>query len=637
MNLGPADFPENVLTALRDGSLVVFAGAGVSINPPANLPTFQGLAAQVASNTGRKQLKEEGPVEYFSRINGPENVHQEIADILTKANPLPNSLHKDILGLFVRQRQPRIVTTNFDLLFEAAKSGEAWYAYTAPALPPGDRFQGIVHLHGAITQPEEMVVTISDISRAYLMEGWALGFLKQMFSALTVLFVGYSHDDIMMQYLARGMPAQDEVLQRRFALTPEGAEVEAHWKNLGITPVTFPKGLKNRHEHLPWAMNSMAELISRGPGEWEQRIRAIAERPYTPTDPEEQDVIAAAFLDPQQKLGFFTDAAESPEWLGWVERNWSVGRLFQPGELDEVEGALAVWIAEEFTTQFPGELRQLIGRQGSHLNPVLWERMAFALANQQAPITGPDTTRKWIPLLLYTTPQGDNALTCGGLDYIAETCVREGLTESLVACFGEMCRMTMSVRGDDVELGTACPQWLLQKTWSTMKDNLDDVAEPVLDLAVRQIEQRHWTLAQWNSEGADIDMDSRRRAQIKISPEEADAQGIDSIIDAARDCLEWLSQRDPERVLQWCNRNVASQILLLIRLSTLTIGYIPTVCFDDGAKIDWLIENELLYHPHAKPEAQSVATAAMPNADAATQERLLEALKQQAEPPLELE
>ena len=42
------DFPKPLLTALRNGRLVVFAGAGVSMGEPADLPDFENLARAIA-------------------------------------------------------------------------------------------------------------------------------------------------------------------------------------------------------------------------------------------------------------------------------------------------------------------------------------------------------------------------------------------------------------------------------------------------------------------------------------------------------------------------------------------------------------------------------------------------------------
>ena len=45
-------FPEPLRAALRDGRLVVFAGAGVSMGKPASLPDFRTLADSIAAGTG---------------------------------------------------------------------------------------------------------------------------------------------------------------------------------------------------------------------------------------------------------------------------------------------------------------------------------------------------------------------------------------------------------------------------------------------------------------------------------------------------------------------------------------------------------------------------------------------------------
>lgn len=54
-----------------------------------------------------------------------------------------------------------------------------------------------------------MVLTDADFGRAYLTEGWARRFLVEVFRQYTVLFVGYSHSDVVMNYLARASPAGD--------------------------------------------------------------------------------------------------------------------------------------------------------------------------------------------------------------------------------------------------------------------------------------------------------------------------------------------------------------------------------------------------------------------------------------------
>lgn len=42
------DLPQALVAAQREGRLVIFAGAGVSMGPPANLPSLKDLAVQIA-------------------------------------------------------------------------------------------------------------------------------------------------------------------------------------------------------------------------------------------------------------------------------------------------------------------------------------------------------------------------------------------------------------------------------------------------------------------------------------------------------------------------------------------------------------------------------------------------------------
>ena len=53
INIKGVIFPESLLNALRDGRLVAFAGAGVSIGLPAGLPSFRKLAERAAEGTGQ--------------------------------------------------------------------------------------------------------------------------------------------------------------------------------------------------------------------------------------------------------------------------------------------------------------------------------------------------------------------------------------------------------------------------------------------------------------------------------------------------------------------------------------------------------------------------------------------------------
>ena len=213
MRIAGVNFPEQVLSALRDDRLVVFAGAGVSMGEPANLPDFRQLAKIVARGTGQSLGKTEPVDQFLGRlVSSGVDVHGRTADALSAHDLRPTELHKQLLRCLRNDEAVRVVTTNFDLLFEKAADDEfprRPEVFRAPALPLGTEFDGIVHLHGSVKRPNQMTLTDADFGRAYLTGRWAARFLVDLFRTYTVLFVGYSHDDIVMSYLARALADTD--------------------------------------------------------------------------------------------------------------------------------------------------------------------------------------------------------------------------------------------------------------------------------------------------------------------------------------------------------------------------------------------------------------------------------------------
>ena len=187
MNISGIDFPKPLLDAWRSNQLVLFTGAGVSIPQPAGLPSFRQLAEAVARGSGETPEKDEPEDRFLGRLaHKGQQVHLQAAQALREDAPKPSCLHHDLTALYRNHRRGlrcggileslRIVTTNFDTLFEEAvkeRFGEHPEVFRAPALPLGRDFKGIVHVHGSIDSPKDMVLTDADFGRAYLTEGWA--------------------------------------------------------------------------------------------------------------------------------------------------------------------------------------------------------------------------------------------------------------------------------------------------------------------------------------------------------------------------------------------------------------------------------------------------------------------------------
>ena len=280
MKIGGVDFPEPLLNALRDGRLVVFAGAGISMGPPANLPSFSELARQVAKGTGLTIGEHEPEDRFLGQLKAAgTDVHQIAVQRLRQNDPQPKELHRDLLRLYPNAEDIRIVTTNFDLLFEEAVSDMFDMGpriFYAPELPLGERLHGIIHIHGSVSEPEEMILTDRDFGRAYLTQadGWARRFLVDLFANHTVLFVGYSHNDTIMNYLTPSLPPDG--YDMRYALIGDRSDTPARWRSMGIQPITFPQKSKSDYSGLDKAVAGLANHRRRRILGWQQEITNIA-------------------------------------------------------------------------------------------------------------------------------------------------------------------------------------------------------------------------------------------------------------------------------------------------------------------------------------------------------------------------
>ncbi|WP_457091741.1 SIR2 family protein [Microvirga sp. P5_D2] len=155
--------------------------------------------------------------------------------------------HRVLLDLATSRGVTRLVTTNFDLLFEA--SNPTLHSFGPPNLPDphSDRdFRGIVHLHGRVdarymgAQDDEFVISSADFGRAYLSVGWATRFIQRLLSRFQILFVGYSADDPPMQYLLEGLNLSAGTRNRLYALQDgEQRSAIALWEHRGVQAIPF--------------------------------------------------------------------------------------------------------------------------------------------------------------------------------------------------------------------------------------------------------------------------------------------------------------------------------------------------------------------------------------------------------------
>ena len=231
------NFPNEIIEAIRKNNFVVFAGAGASVDAPTSLPDFVDLAKKIAEGTG-EILKEDDTCEAFLGYLKSKSidVNKQAAELLSGTCLKHNQTHEAIIDLFADPSKIKIITTNYDQMFEQVleSRGLSVSAYNAPALPLGNDVDGIIHVHGNINNPKYMVLTDEDFGKAYLTEGYAARFLIKLFQSYTILFIGYSYRDTILRYLTRAMDRLPE--KTRFILTDEE---QSDWKLLGLTPIYF--------------------------------------------------------------------------------------------------------------------------------------------------------------------------------------------------------------------------------------------------------------------------------------------------------------------------------------------------------------------------------------------------------------
>ena len=638
MKIANIDFPKPLLNALRDGKLVIFAGAGVSMCEPACLPSFKALADMIAQGTG-KTLQNREPIDRFlGRLqHDGVKVHTLAAKKLSPPGLQTTNLHRNLLRLYSNAEQVRVVTTNFDLLFEqAAKdvfTSSQPNVFQAPALPLGHRFNGIVHIHGAVSYSDEMVITDADFGRAYLSEGWARRFLVDLFRSFTVLFVGYSHDDTIMSYLARALPVGEA--DQRFVLIGETDNDADRWRLLGIEPISYPQADENDYSALYESVRRMAEHVRRDVLGWQREVTAIAEKP-PPLDEKSLDIIEYA-LEDETKIQFFTKAASDPDWIDWLDERRILNALFGDGTLSERDQALSWWLAENFACNQADKLFLLIGKYNMRLNPHFWDALGRTIGREEA-LLEKDILSRWISLLLASLQ--DDVRTDMHLLWMGERCIKHGMLDSLLQVFDTMAGSRLLIKEGfkwpdeeddnesppvDVELPLIGDHFGLERLWTDgLKPKLSQVAEPLLARVVKRLEERYLTLHVWQKANRDWDSTSDARSAIEPHAQNDYLQPIDELIDVARDCLEWLSSNQVETATEWCNRLIGSDAPLLRRLAVHGVSKLESMTADE--KIDWLLTHIDLHDICAHHEIFQAVGKVYPNANTQYQEALIKAV-----------
>jgi hypothetical protein len=631
--LGTIEFDGRILDALRDDKLAVFAGAGVSMGPPSNLSSFWKLTCDIAQGTGL------APAEPLDRFLGQLQhrgvaVHERAAQLLSLPDSTPNILHHDLLRLFRSADRVRLVTTNFDLHFETAAHtlfGAAPDIYRAPALPLGYDFTGIVHVHGALPRAKDLVLTDTDFGRAYLTEGWARRFLVDVFRYYTVLFVGYSHDDVVMNYLARALPADG--VAGRFALT----EKDGNWELLGISPIHFNKGISaDEYKELYEGVQRLAERATRGALDWQLRLAEVGRR-APPADEEAIGEVEQALRE-VHTTRFFINVARDPEWLRWLHARKHLDALFATADLSERDKLLTGWLAEHFAIEHVDVVFEILAVHDLRLNPVLWWSVGRELGLTKDKPLEDSALKRWATILLASAPaHTDHHI----LMWLAERCASQRCVELTLTVFLTMCEHRLRIKPgffwpgeEDSErsrhLDAECPlradHWSLNEVWTEhVRPHLALIVQPLLSDLTRRLENIHHDLVAWGKASRDWDPVSYGRSAIEPHEQDQHPEAVDVLIDAVRDALEWLAPHALPLFEAWIERLVTSDVPLLRRLAIHAITVHPGRSADE--RLRWLLDRVGLHNLSEHHEVHRAVAMSYPVASDAARQAVVSAVQ----------
>jgi hypothetical protein len=263
-----AGIPDELIRSVSDGDAVFLCGAGVSMR--VEMPSFKKLTDDIYRELTETRTNEPAErIAYdrseFDRVlrslekrthfpKAASRVRTAATKLLTAKAGVDTRDHLALLNLSRdREGRPRLLTTNFDTLFErAARQGGLAdvpsHAGKALPKPGGPEDHGIMHLHGRIRDdhlslsPTDLILTSADFGDAYLRDGWASQYIEDRMRLNTLVLVGYRAEDPALRLLLETLDADRDRfrdLKEIYAIEKRSDESASIWKAKGIKPIEF--------------------------------------------------------------------------------------------------------------------------------------------------------------------------------------------------------------------------------------------------------------------------------------------------------------------------------------------------------------------------------------------------------------
>lgn len=350
-----ADIPDPLVRGVIAGDVVFLCGAGVSFR--ANMPLFEELTQHVYAalgETAANEAPEQKAIEREEydralrllerRTHRPGDPHSRVREVVAARLKVPDGvefcehrvlleLSRDLAG------QPRLLTTNFDTLFEqaAADAGLAdvpSHAGKSLPKPGGPRDYGVLHLHGRIADGKlglentDLVLTSADFGDAYLRDGWAAQYIEDRMRLGILVLIGYRAEDAAFRLLLETLDADRyrfRDLKEIYAIEKGEADSASYWRAKGIKPVEFAS-----YDAIYATVAEWARFAARPADYGRERLQAILGKSPDATTEFERDQ-ARFFLEMEDLAATLAKINPPLAWMpvlvGWKLTGFDERRL----------------------------------------------------------------------------------------------------------------------------------------------------------------------------------------------------------------------------------------------------------------------------------------------------------------------